>query len=97
MQYNFEWNPAKNLLNVRKHGISFELSASVFSDPLAITVFDGEHSDSEDRWITIGISQTGVLLVAHHTYEIITDKQVRIRIFSSRKASQNEQQQYKGI
>jgi uncharacterized DUF497 family protein len=97
LQYNFEWNPIKNLHNIRKHGIGFELSASVFSDPRALTVFDDEHSDSEERWITLGISQTGILLVAHHTYEIINETQIRIRIFSARKASQKEHQHYRRI
>jgi uncharacterized DUF497 family protein len=92
--YNFEWDSVKNYLNIRKHGISFELSASVFSDPRALTIFDDEHSETEERWITLGISQTGILIVAHHTFEVINETQTRIRIFSARKASQKEHHQY---
>lgn len=97
MQYNFEWDPVKNLHNKHKHGISFELSASVFSDPRALTIFDEEHSDSEERWVTLGISQTGILIVAHHTFEVINETKIRIRIFSARKALQKEHQQYRRI
>jgi uncharacterized DUF497 family protein len=97
LQYNFEWDPIKNVVNVQKHGVSFELSASVFLDPRALTVFDEDHSDAEERWITLGISKTGVLVVAHHTFELITGTQIRVRIFSARKASQKEHQQYRRL
>lgn len=97
MQYNFEWDPVKNQRNVQKHGISFELSASIFMDPRALTIFDDEHSDSEERWITLGISKTGILIVAHHTFDEATENQIRIRIFSARKASQKEHQQYRRL
>jgi uncharacterized protein len=97
LQYNFEWDPVKNLHNIHKHDISFEFSASVFLDPRALTVFDDEHSDCEERWITLGISQTGILIATHHTFEILNETQIRIRIFSARKASQKELQQYRRV
>jgi hypothetical protein len=50
--------------------VSFELASTVFRDPKAISVFDSEHGESEERWLTLGISATGALLVVHHTYDI---------------------------
>jgi uncharacterized protein len=97
LHYSFEWDPAKNLKNIQKHGVGFELSASVFLDPHALTVFDINHSESEERWISLGICQTGTLVVVHHTFEEINEMQIRIRIFSARKATQKEQQQYRSV
>ena len=53
MNYNFEWDPNKEILNKEKHGISFEEAATVFLDPQASTIFDPDHSESENRWITL--------------------------------------------
>jgi uncharacterized DUF497 family protein len=54
LRYTFEWDPIKAKENLRKHRISFEHAADVFLDRLAISVFDEENSDEEDRWVTIG-------------------------------------------
>ena len=94
MNYNFEWDPAKAKLNHQKHGIGFDLAATVFRDPLAVSVFDGSHSKTEDRWITLGISSGGGMLVVHHTFEELNEDTILIRIFSSRKATKNEADQY---
>ena len=94
MEYNFEWNPEKAGKNRQKHGVSFEQAATVFRDPRALSVYDVDHSGTEDRWITLGLSDTGRLLVVHHTFEVIDKSTVRIRIFSSRKATKHELQQY---
>ena len=55
MRYNFEWDNNKNKSNQKKHGVSFEQATAVFQDPLALTLFDDEHSITEERWITLGI------------------------------------------
>ena len=55
MRYNFEWDPNKAKHNLRKHKVSFERAAAIFLDPLAISIYDEEHSSEEDRWITIAI------------------------------------------
>lgn len=94
MQYNFEWDPEKAKTNWRKHKVRFEHAASVFRDPLAISIFDNEHSDNEDRWMTLGISSTGNVLVVNHTFNEIDVSNVNIRIFSSRKATNREKQEY---
>ncbi len=94
MQYDLEWDPEKARLNRRKHGVSFEQGATVFQDPRALSLYDKEHSVTEDRWITLGIAATGTLLVVHHTF-IETDRTtVKIRIFSCRKATKNETSHY---
>jgi uncharacterized DUF497 family protein len=55
MNYNFEWDRHKAQLNHKKHGVRFEEAATVFKDPKALTIFDPDHSKTEDRWITMGI------------------------------------------
>jgi uncharacterized DUF497 family protein len=95
MQYNFAWDPEKNKRNRRKHGVGFEQAATVFRDPRAISVFDDEHSVAkEDRWMTLGLSATSGVLVVHHTFEELDSNTIRIRIFSSRKATKQETKQY---
>jgi len=94
VNYNFEWDPDKAKLNQRKHGVGFEQAATVFRDPRALSVFDDAHSQTEERWITLGVAAGGGLLVVHHTFEEMNANTVRIRIFSSRKATKNEAGQY---
>ena len=96
MKYDFAWDPVKAKANRRKHGVDFEHATTVFRDPKAMSVFDDTHSSAEDRWITLGISAGGGLLVVHHTFEEIDENKVQIRIFSSRKATKNETDQYGG-
>ena len=95
MQYNFEWDHEKAKSNKKKHKISFEHAATIFKDPRAITIYDSDHSGKEERWITLGISSHGILLVVNHTYEQIDNKNVIIRMITSRKATKHKQKQYK--
>jgi uncharacterized protein len=75
--------------NARKHHVSFEEAASVFLDPAALTFLDPDHSEHEDREITIGLSaRRRVLVVAH------TEREGRIRLINARRASRREQEQY---
>ena len=67
-QFHFEWDPAKARQNARKHRVRFERGATVFLDPNALSLFDDQHSEEEERWITLGLDETGVLLVISHTY-----------------------------
>jgi len=85
----FEWNPAKAGKNVRRHRVSFAEAATGFLDPLGITVFDTEHSDEEDRYITVGSSETGRLLMVAHT-----DRGEKIRIISARRLTALERRDY---
>jgi len=85
----YEWDPAKAQANVRKHRVSFEEAASVFLDPSALTFWDPDHSEAEDREITIGRSaRQRVLFVAH------APRDGRVRIISARKVTRKEQRQY---
>jgi hypothetical protein len=86
---NFEWDPGKARQNHRKHRISFQEAATVFGDPLAVTYPDPDHSASEQRFITVGMSSVGrVLIVAH------LDRNENIRIISARKTTQRERKHY---
>ncbi|MCP4680953.1 MAG: BrnT family toxin [Desulfobacterales bacterium] len=96
MNYNFEWDPLKAQLNHKKHAIRFEEAATVFRDPKALTIFDQDHSEIEDRWITMGISKKGRLLIVCHTFQEESKNSVTIRIFSSRKAIKKESRLYGG-
>ena len=94
MRFNFEWDPQKAVSNRQKHRISFELAASVFRDPMAVSIFDEDHSGEEDRWITVGMVATRAILVVNHTFAAAGHDTVVIRLISSRKATKAEQKQY---
>lgn len=89
MNYIFEWDAEKSKLNQKKHGISFEEAKTVFNDPLAVTIFDPDHSVEEDRYLDIGLSAKGNLLVVSYT-----ERNNNIRLISSRKAALQEIRAY---
>ena len=66
--YQFEWDAAKARRNQTKHGVSFKLAMSVLRDPLALTVYDEDHSDEEERWVTLGQAANGQYLIVIHTF-----------------------------
>ena len=94
MQYNFEWDPAKAKQNIRRHKVSFQRATAIFRDPYMISIFDEEHSQEEDRWITMGKDDNGIVLVVCHTFRKIEDSLFTIRIISARKATKRERKQY---
>jgi uncharacterized protein len=69
MRYDFEWDVRKAKSNVRKHKRSFERAATIFRDPNLLSIPDEEHSETEERWLTIGLDETGTLLVISHKFE----------------------------
>lgn len=91
---DFSWDPAKARSNITKHKVSFEEGALVLHDGLAVTVFDAAHSDTEERWLTVGVSPAGKLLTVSHTFAMTGPQRARIRIISAREATRNERQQY---
>ncbi|HID51379.1 MAG TPA: BrnT family toxin [Anaerolineae bacterium] len=95
MRYNFDWDPAKEKRNIRKHKLAFRQAATIFRDPDQISVYDEDHSENEDRWITIGIDRGGILRVVVHTFEQVDDNVCEIRIISARKATDSESNQYR--
>ena len=98
MQYDFVWDLRKARNNIRKHKVSFERAATIFRDPNLLSIPDEEHSGSEERWITMGLDESGSLMVISHKFESLTASIARIRIISARKATKRETEQYeKGI
>lgn len=89
MGARFEWDEFKALLNEQKHGVSFYEAATVFADPLSLTIVDEEHSDEEDRYVDIGKSSDGRLLVV-----VYTEHDETIRIISCRPATKAERRAY---
>jgi hypothetical protein len=89
----FEWDEDKNELNKKKHRISFDEAKTVFYDPEALLIHDPDHSEDEERFIIMGISQTLRILVVCHCYR--SNEEV-IRIISARKANRDEITQYGG-
>lgn len=90
MHYVFEWDPNKARENLRKHKVRFEQAAEVFGDPWAISIFDEDHSESEERWVTLGKTNDGNLLVLIHTFLEVTHQESRILIISARRAKKQE-------
>lgn len=92
--YNFEWDPIKARENRNKHGVEFDEAATIFRDSKALSIFDPDHSEKEDRWITMGVSEKGRLVIVNHTFREESREEVTIRIISSRKATNRETQKY---
>ena len=93
--YNCEWDPMKAKQNAKKHKVGFERAATVFLDSNAITVYDKEHEDIEERWITIGMDRTGNLIIVCHTFKQIDNETFQVRIISARKPTKKEIMHYK--
>ncbi|MFZ1086751.1 MAG: BrnT family toxin [Terracidiphilus sp.] len=94
--FQFEWDPAKNLSNQRKHGIGFEEAAQLFRDPLFISWKD-RVQDGEERWQACGkVEGLSLLLVAHTVCEELEDgSEIEvIRIISARQAKPKERRRY---
>tara|TARA_R110001583_G_scaffold79699_1_gene215095 strand:+ start:312 stop:599 length:288 start_codon:yes stop_codon:yes gene_type:complete len=91
---NFDWNKSKATSNLKKHDISFDEAKSVFYDEFALQFYDEEHSESEARFIMLGMSNDSNILIVCHCER---DNGNTIRIISARKATKNERQFYEGL
>ncbi len=89
MGLEFEWDSNKAKRNLKEHGVSFEEATTVFRDSLSITIADPDHSESEYRFIDIGMSNRGELLVVCYT-----ERDDSIRIMSARRATRAERKNY---
>lgn len=89
MELAFEWDARKEQGNMAKHGVSFHEAATVFGDPLSWTFPDPDHSVSEERYLTIGLSLEGKTMVVSHT-----DRGAKTRIISARLATPREKRDY---
>lgn len=94
VEYNFDWDPVKARINLRKHSVRFEDAVVVFKDPRAVTLFDELHGGLEERWVTVGMAGNMCICVVHHTFRESDQGQAFIRIFSARRATKREQRQY---
>jgi uncharacterized DUF497 family protein len=87
----FEWDPAKNALNLRRHKVSFEDASTVFLDENALLIADPDHSEEDDRFVLLGLSASlQILLVCH----CCKPRMGTIRLISARKADRQERQDY---
>jgi len=86
---NFEWDPGKSASNREKHGVSFEEAATAFGDPLSSTILDPDSSDDETRFVLIGQSASGRVVVVVHT-----DRGESTRLISARLATRGERRSY---
>ena len=92
-EITFEWDGKKAQTNAQKHGISFEEAETAFYDSNARISYDPDHSQDEDRYILLGMSESFKLIVVCHVYR---QNDESIRIISARRATKTEQKEYKG-
>ena len=92
--YEFEWDRSKASANLTKHAVDFKLAATVFKDPLAATIFDGDHSGDEQRWVTIGKDEEGRYILVVHTFQEVEPNRASVRIISARRPTKTEIAQY---
>lgn len=85
----FEWDPSKAEKNQRRHDVSFDEAASVFAEPLSSTLPDPEHSSDEERWLILGTSRAGRLLLVWYT-----EREDTIRIIGAREPTPRERRSY---
>jgi uncharacterized protein len=85
----FEWDEQKAADNAQKHGVTFEEASTAFGDPLSVTIDDPDHSEAEDRFVLLGMSHTGRLVVVVHT-----DRDDHIRLIRARLATRRERRDY---
>ncbi|MEW6777687.1 MAG: BrnT family toxin [Bdellovibrionota bacterium] len=88
-ELNFEWDAGKAERNLAKHGVSFEEAAEVFFDPLLRELPDSGHSEDEERWIQVGYTRSGRLLLVAGT-----DREGVIRLVSARRAAPQERRDH---
>jgi hypothetical protein len=93
-QFQFEWDEIKAAANVRKHGVSFELAATVFGDPRLLTAADLEHSEIEERWFSVGYASNGAMLSIVYLWSESDPATTKIRLISAREATPAEIRRY---
>jgi hypothetical protein len=86
---SFQWDDEKALRNLRKHGVSFREAASVFADPISISIDDRDHGGHERRSVLVGLSSRGRYLIVAYT-----ERGAAIRIINARKATRHERKRY---
>lgn len=90
--FQVEYDPQKAATNLKRHGVSFEEAITVFSDPLASTLPDDQHSQDEARFVTVGESSVGRVL-----FVVYTERGSRIRLIGARLATARERTEYEEV
>ena len=90
-EIHFKWDKTKSKANEKKHKISFQEASTVFSDEMGIEFYDDEHSEWEDRFLLLGLSNKLNLLIVCYCHR---ESEGIIRIISARKATKNESKYY---
>ncbi|NCR41489.1 MAG: BrnT family toxin [Microcystis aeruginosa W13-11] len=85
----FEWNKNKAVNNLSKHGVSFEEAKTIFDDPLYVDFYDPDHSEGEERYLIVGESDRGRLLIVSYT-----EKGDAVRLISAREVTRTEREAY---
>ena len=85
----FEWDPKKAEENLRKHAVGFREASTVFGDPLEVTIPDPDHSEGEARFLSVGLSAEGRLLVVAYT-----EREGKVRVVQARVAAPKERRAY---
>ncbi|MCL5062199.1 MAG: BrnT family toxin [Nitrospirae bacterium] len=95
----FEWDEKKNKANIKNHGISFEEAAELFDDPFCISILDRRFDYYEERWISLGSTIKGNIVVIGYAYYLTEggESEERIRIITARKATKKEREQYEEV
>ena len=95
VRIDFDWDPVKAASNAAKHDVTFDEAMTVFRDPLARSILDHDPASAEERWVTLGESATGNLLVVVHTWTDAEPDRCAVRIISARRPTANEARHYR--
>ena len=93
-QFQFEWDEIKAAANLRKHGVSFKLASTIFGDPRLLTVPDLEHSETEERWFSIGCANNGSMLSIIYIWAESDPATTKIRLISAPESTKTEIRYY---
>ncbi len=93
--YEFDWDESKAADNLRKHGVDFETAMTIFSDPLVLTIADPDHSETEERWVSLGQAHDRRLILTVHTFTEPDNEKAALRIISARRPTRREARQYR--
>jgi uncharacterized DUF497 family protein len=93
-QIQFEWDEIKAADNARKHGVTFEVASTVFRDPQLLTTADLAHSETEERWFSIGWASNGTILSIAYLWLESDPETTKVRLISARAATQTEIRHY---
>ena len=93
-QVQFEWDEIKAAANARKHGVTFEVASTIFRDPQLLTTADSGHSETEERWFSIGWASNGAILSVVYLWSESDPETAKVRLISARAATQTEIRRY---